>query len=413
MHLSDVIVSIIIEIARVIIIYFYFKTFLKCTNKIKHLCTCVMSFIITAGCYIVFNNVIINIISTVIGVLIISLAFKGNLKSKFLLSILCCSIMIIIDAAAYYMLENKGNEDVYNVAASFLSILLFYIVTFLLRLIIKKREETEFTGHWYILFVVSVMSVSLLICVYRNMTFQVYEMLYTSTTLLVLNFLLYIFYINMLDRYTFFKENEQLKQQMNMYEIQMKANMENDKKIRAIRHDMKHHMREIGVMADNGNINDIKAYIKEFVDDVKKSETVYNTGNVMLDGILNYYVSIFKQKSIKYEIKVVIPENLEMNMYDMNIVFGNLFDNVIENVVESDNPLVVVDIKYLRHILSISIANTYDGKIKKIDGVLFSRKNDKHGYGLGNVRRIAEKYNGNVKVEYNYSMFIAGVVMYI
>ena len=44
---------------------------------------------------------------------------------------------------------------------------------------------------------------------------------------------------------------------MNLYELQLKANLENDKKIKAIRHDMKHHIREINALADKykGNVN--------------------------------------------------------------------------------------------------------------------------------------------------------------
>lgn len=95
----------------------------------------------------------------------------------------------------------------------------------------------------------------LLIDIYRKIALSSYAMMYISFILFMLNFLLYGFYTNMLDKYIFFKENEQLKQQMNLYELQLKANLENDKKIKAIRHDMKHHIREINALADKGNVN--------------------------------------------------------------------------------------------------------------------------------------------------------------
>lgn len=126
-----------------------------------------------------------------------------------------------------------------------------------------------------------------------------------------------------------------------------------------------------------------------------------------------YYISKFMQQSIKYEVDVILPENIGISIYDLNIVFGNLFDNAIENVIKSDNPRIVIDIKYIGHALYTSIANTYDGKIRDEGNVILSRKEGKHGYGLDNIRRIADKYKGNVNIQYSGEMFVVGVVMYV
>lgn len=413
MNLSDVIISVIIELAGIFIIFSYFEIFLNKGNKIKHICMNVIAFAFTTACYLILDINIINFLSTIIGVLIISMAFEGEAKSKVLLSMLCCSIMLTIDFVVYFIHLDNYNEYVYNVSVSFLSVLFFYIVMMLLKCIFIKKMKTEFMGQWYILFVVSVMSVSLLIGLYSGRNISAYGMIYLSAMLLVLNILLYVFYSNMLDRYVYYKENEQLKQQMNMYEQQLKINVENDIKIRSIRHDIKHHIREINALADKGGLEEIKAYTSELTDDIKQSENVYNTGNVTFDGVLNYYNSIFMQKNIHTVINVVIPETLAISTYDLNIILGNLFDNAVENVVKSVNPKVTVDINYVGHILYISVANTYDGMIKKDKDVIISRKGADHGYGLDNIKRIVEKYNGDVKIEYSGEMFIVGVVVYV
>lgn len=341
------------------------------------------------------------------------MAFEGKIKSKILLSILCCSIMLTINFMVYFIHLDKHNEYIYSIVISFLSVLFFYIVMMLLKLMFRKKQKTEFMGQWYILLVVSIMSVCLLIGLYSEMVISAYGMAYLSVILLALNLLLYTFYSNMLDRYVYYKENEELKQQMNMYEQQLNANVENDRKIMAIRHDMKHHIREINALADRGSVEEIKAYTKELVYDIKQAENVYNTGNAAFDGVMNYYDSIFMQKEIQTEINAVIPETLTISTYDLNIILGNLFDNAIENVVKSDVPKVIADIKYVGHVLYISIANTYDGIIKTDNDVIISRKTDNHGYGLDNIRRIVKKYNGDIKIEYNDDMFIVGIVLYV
>lgn len=413
MDLIDVAVSVVIEFARVLITFFYFKIFLNARDKTKHIWTCTVSFVLTTGIYLLLNNGILNFASTMIGVLIISMAFEGKAKSKVLLSILCCAIMITIDFVVYFIYLDKSDEQIYSIVVSFLSILFFYIVMMLLKILFKKRLKTEFLGQWYILMIVSILSVCLLVGLYKETVLSAYGIMYLSVILLVLNILLYVFYSNMLDRYVYFKENEQLRQQMNFFEQQLMTNVENDRKIRAIRHDMKHHIREINALVDAGRTEEIKSYTKELTDDITQSETVYNTGNVAFDGVLNYYNGIFMQKDIQTEINVVIPEKLNIGIYDLNIILGNLLDNAIENVVKSDSPKIVVDVTYVGRTLYISIANTYDGLVKEHNGVILSRKDANHGYGLDNIRRIANKYNGDIKIEYNDEMFIVGVILYV
>ena len=79
--------------------------------------------------------------------------------------------------------------------------------------------------------------------------------------MLFINFLLYIFYSSMLDRFIYKQENIALKQQMNLYESQIRANVESDMKIRLIRHDIKHHIREIKALANNGKLEEIRKNI--------------------------------------------------------------------------------------------------------------------------------------------------------
>ena len=139
----------------------------------------------------------------------------------------------------------------------------------------------------------------------------------------------------MLDRFIYKQENIALKQQMNLYESQIRANVESDMKIRLIRHDIKHHIREIKALANNGKLEEIKEYTDNLSQDIEVSKISYNTGNVALDGILNYYMSKFNENHIKTDIKVTVPENLGVTAYDINIILGNLLDNVIENSVRA------------------------------------------------------------------------------
>lgn len=209
------------------------------------------------------------------------------------------------------------------------------------------------------------------------------------------------------------KENRHLKKQISLYEQQLKTNIENDRKIRLIKHDMKHHIREINMLASNGRADDIISYTRELSDDIKDAEKAYDTGNIYVDGILNYYNSLFLSHGIQAQISVVIPDKLEISPYDLNIMLGNLLDNAYENVIKANETKVLIDIKFDENVLYLSVANTYNSKIKKENEKIVSLKSKNHGYGLENIKRIAKKYNGDMKIEYNEKMFMVGLVLYL
>ena len=84
-----------------------------------------------------------------------------------LLSILCYSIMVALDFIVYMVTAVNIVTEQYQVVAAFVSVLFFYIVIMMLRLGFRKKLKSEFMGQWYILFIVSIMSVCTLFAVYN------------------------------------------------------------------------------------------------------------------------------------------------------------------------------------------------------------------------------------------------------
>lgn len=219
--------------------------------------------------------------------------------------------------------------------------------------------------------------------------------------------------MSMLDRFLYERENLELKQQMNIYERQIRSDIENNRKIRTIKHDMKHHIREINDLLMKDKIQQAKDYLHQISDDIINAQNIYNTGNEAFDGILNFYAEKYMNKSLELAVSVAIPENLEINIYDVNIILGNLLDNALENAL--DNSKVSMDIKYTAGMIHISMSNLYDGSINKIDGHIISKKDDKdnHGYGLDSIKRIVDKYDGSMIKSYENGKFEVDIIIYL
>lgn len=413
MNMLNVAAVVIIEFARTFITLEYFNIFLAGKNQIKKIISCFIAFLATTVCFLTANNNYINTTSTIISIIIIALSYDGKIKSKVLLSILCYSIMVAVDFIVYIISADNKETWEYQILVSFISVLLFYIIMVVLRLIFKKKQKTELVGQWYILLLVSVMSVCILFEMYKEIGLSSYGILFLSTSVLIVNLLLYVFYSSMLDRYVYMQENERLRQQMHYYNMQMNANVQNDKKVRSIRHDMKHHIREINNLANLGEIEEIKKYTSDLMGDINSSKTMFDTGNITLDGILNYYYGKFEEQNIKAAFDIIVPENMGFGAMDINIIMGNLLDNAYENAVKAKESDIKVNIKYNGNMLYISVANTFDGKVNKDKDKYLSTKGEEHGYGLENIKRITEKYGGNMKIEHNDTMFVVSIIIYI
>lgn len=194
MRMFDIVLTVIIELARIFITLEYFRIFLDCESRFKEMLAGLLAFLLTTGCFLIISNNYINTLSTIAGIIIISLVYEGKIRSKLLLSILCYSIMVALDFIVYMVTAVNIVTEQYQVVAAFVSVLFFYIVIMMLRLGFRKKLKSEFMGQWYILFIVSIMSVCTLFAVYKESGLSSYGILFMSTSVLILNLMLYVFY---------------------------------------------------------------------------------------------------------------------------------------------------------------------------------------------------------------------------
>jgi hypothetical protein len=410
-QLEDIIVSSVTEFIRIFVIVEYFKVFLETASVRKNIVNCIITYVITLSGYLIFHNVVINLTVTILGVLFISIGFVGKIRKKLLLGIMIYGIMFVIDLLASFLLYDAPDSNNYEIVSSFISVMLFYAVVIGIKNIFKAKGKMDLSGQWYLLLISALLSIGALYIVYKEMTDSRIAVITICVIVLFFNIMMYIFYMSMLERFSYERENLELKQQMNIYEQQIRSDIENNRKIRTIRHDMKHHIREINDLLAKNKIEQAKEYLYQINDEIINAQNVFNTGHDAFDGILNFYAEKYMNKSLELKVSVAIPENLEVNIYDVNIILGNLLDNALENAKNNSN--VNLDIRYNAGVLHISVSNLYNGSVKKLDGRIVSKKGENHGYGLDNVRRIAGKYDGSVVVECGNGKFEADVIMYI
>ncbi len=169
------------------------------------------------------------------------------------------------------------------------------------------------------------------------------------------------------------------------------------RQIRGWRHDYRNHIQMMKVLAAEGDLEGLKAYLDELDTDLNTVDTVVKTGNAMADAILNSKISLAKSKNIAVHVDAHIPVKLKMSELDLCCIIGNLFDNAIEASIrlpEAERQIrVYMDMKGTQ--LYISFTNfTAAGKMKKVGKGYKTSKGEGHGFGLVRIDAIIQRLDG-------------------
>ena len=169
------------------------------------------------------------------------------------------------------------------------------------------------------------------------------------------------------------------------------------RQIRGWRHDYRNHIQTMKVLAANGDMDGIKAYLDELDTDLNTVDTVVKTGNAMADAILNSKISLAKSKKITVQVDAHIPVKLKMSELDLCCIIGNLFDNAIDAslALPEDQRLIRVYMDMKGTQLYISFTNfTAARKMKKVGNRFRTSKGEGHGFGLVRIDNIIQRLDG-------------------
>lgn len=169
------------------------------------------------------------------------------------------------------------------------------------------------------------------------------------------------------------------------------------RQIRGWRHDYRNHIQMMKVLAANGDMDALKAYLDELDTDLNTVDTVVKTGNPMADAILNSKISLARSRNIPTQVDAHIPVKLKMSELDLCCIIGNLFDNAMEASMalpeEKRMIRVYMDMKGTQ--LYISFTNlTAAKKLSKVGKGFKTSKGEGHGFGLVRVDDIVSRYDG-------------------
>lgn len=367
--------------------------------------------------YLKFNIPLLTIVANFIFILLLlSLIYDDTFKRKALVTILIIFFLLISDILLSMIFINVVNENIlqknnfFDIYVVFIVNIIRYLFVLIVIIFYKIRIEKNipliFSLPIALTAVISmVVTINMLLVVDSNN----YKFILINMVLIFIICIILIYIFNKI--VNVMTENARQKiliKQNEYYEKQIEADRNYINHTRKIKHDMKNHMYAIKNMAKNNMSKDIITYTNDILGKIEGEKVYINTGNYLIDGILNVKFEEVKNQGIDFKYDVKIPEGIKLPEFEVITILGNLLDNAIEGVKSiKDNRYIEVFISYKDSNLLIKIVNTFDGLVIKDNKGFVSRKEEKtyHGIGLENVREQVEKSNGYMNIDTGNCMF--------
>lgn len=398
-------------IERFMLIFFEEKK-----TKVMRLLVYSAFYVITSTVYLLFQFPPFTITVNLVLLYLITQLYDSDQKRKILVTFLVYAVNMVCDILSVYMLSNYTIGETYNEISPYFTVILIFICEYIAeRCILNKKEEKNTPPNWHILLLIPLVSIVMLFYLLIQNFYKRGLLVVLSIGILIINILVFYLYSVLSDSYIKLQENFIYEKQINSYSNQLDVLMRTDRQIRALRHDMKHHLIELIALAKgNTNCKEIENYILNMQDFMENPYEYVNTNNKEFDSIFNYMLQKAKKVLKDVDFKIKVPEDLDVNSFDLNVILGNLLDNAIYAAEKSNEKKLSVMINYNKGMLFIDIQNSFNHILHRKEGTLLTTKEDfkNHGIGLQNVKKIVEKYNGTVVVSDENNVFHVNIMMY-
>lgn len=216
------------------------------------------------------------------------------------------------------------------------------------------------------------------------------------------------------NRVIFLEENERMTRQLSMQKEHYRHINESMEETRRLRHDMRHYLRMLSTMADEGNVGEIRRFLRQVVPAAEEGNPLIYTGNYALNAVLSHYLARARRSGIETDVSLSLPPAPMLPEEDICVIFGNLLENAIEaceRQEEDARRYLFLRSSQEEGRLLIVMDNSYEGNVRYSQGYFCSSKRNGVGIGVESVKAIVKRYGGTAFFEPEDGRFKVSIVI--
>ncbi len=419
--MMDFIICVSTNLFRIYLISRFIHIFLEdkgnCGSRMGHMLVYGGFFIINTAAYLIFHTVWVNIACNLVGIGLIILTYTKSIKM--ILFVTCSVYMINMGCSTIAVLpfvnykDGVGFNQIYEV----IDVFLIMVCELLVEKIVNVRQKMEGVRN-VSLGLVPLCSIGMLCMMIYTKSSTGTGLVIISAGLIIVNFFNFYLYNLLSDALFHQYENEVLRQEIQGYANQLDIMLQGEEKVKALRHDMKHHMNELKILAVKGENRAIEEYIGDMEEFITNPNEIVSSGNLEIDSVLNYLIHRAKEELRTVNVNVRLPKSVS-HSFDINVILGNLLENGIEAARQTESKRLDINIELQQGFLRIQVENSYNGKTiinreKRLQHLLTTKNaSGLHGIGLKNVRKMVEKYDGIMEICPDGDIFRVTLILYM
>ena len=350
--------------------------------------------------------------------------FEGTFSRKTFVNVIFVAVWMLDEAIVGLVFGVIGisYQEQFLLGAILTRLVIFLLEKIIQYFYVKKNDIPVERKEGAALLVFPVVSIILMFCIFvlcQTCTNRSLRLGITVVSLLLIpmNIFQFRIYDKIKEKAKVEKRNLIYQQMVDLYEKQIAEREETTRKIRQFRHDMKLHLSAVRELAEEKDTDGIISYIDELANDpgMRKSDFA-NSGNLLLDGLLNQAYERAVKTKIQMKLRLEIPYKLNISDADLYVILGNALENALEasEKVPQEERLIELSLVYKNGDLRIGIRNRYVEEPRKdSQGTFLSSKNNSeyHGIGLYSIRETVKKYHGFMDIHTENKIFSLVIVI--
>ena len=349
---------------------------------------------------------------------------NGQLAQKIFQPLLVFLILGVSDLLAISVLtllpgftfDTMSKQSIYRLEGMVASKTLFISLIFFLS--IKKTQGILKKSYWILFCTVPIISSVVLgaFIQYESMIKNAssYWLFAASFGIFVLNVIVLVLIDRLSDNIQRLLKQEitlQQAEQQHKYFKEIEIANEN---MRGFRHDIKNHLQILGGLLYIKKVDKARAYLSEIGAFIQDNDFLLSTGHLLIDAVLGSKFANARKQGIDVKYTITLFDEIMMTQMDLCSILGNILDNAIEacdRITDGDtHKYILLAIGEDKGYINITLKNSAIPASNE-PKTLFktSKKEEGHGIGLANAKKIVRKYNGLLDIDYKATEFVISI----
>lgn len=416
------VVYLITNLFSIAIVHRFVTSFFKEIITSKFVCwfSYLIYFFFTSFVYLKWDIPILTMFVNLFTIFIIALNYKSKVRKK-LLAVTFIYIFMLVPEVVISALTGYFNFPIlksgyYDNVSGVVSIRIFtYLESLIFNNIVSVKKKKNISGiQWCTIIFIPISTLFLKVFLIDTVKQKQSSVIVSIIVILMINLITFYFYDELSQSY-YQKINATIvEKEKEMYFNQCLMMKESSNNLQKFKHDINNQFISIKELVNKNMYNELDSFIDNLTNKLEIENIYSNTGNVIVDSIINYKLNLLAGTDIETEIAV--PSSLNVDLNDLVIILGNILDNAVDALNESNQvPKLYLKVVYSQGRLIIKETNTYKTKICYENWEIQSSKPEKlnHGLGLKNIEEAVKRNGGYIEINHNENIFSIDIIVFV